>query len=92
MALKRIILLIGNWINQFDTKSINDSFDNSQNRLPEQLQTYQQQITNDFAKVEQWMQVLEQPYTWQEGMEPYAQKRPEWARDRTGCSQLSCSS
>ena len=46
----------------------------------------------DFAKVEQWMQVLEQPYTWQEGMEPYAQKRPEWARDRTGCSQLSCSS
>jgi len=46
----------------------------------------------DFARVEQWMQVLERPYTWQEGMEPYAQKRPEWARDRTGCSQLSCSS
>ena len=34
----------------------------------------------DFAKIEEWMQVLEQPYTWQEGMEPYAQKRPEWAR------------
>ena len=46
----------------------------------------------DFSKLEQWMQVLEQPYTWQEGMEQYAEKRPEWARNRTGCSQLSCSS
>ena len=46
----------------------------------------------DFSKLEQWMQVLEQPYTWQERMEQYAEKRPEWARNRTGCSQLSCSS
>ena len=46
----------------------------------------------DFSKLEQWMQVLEQPYTWQEGREQYAEKRPEWARNRTGCSQLSCSS
>ena len=46
----------------------------------------------DFKKLEQWMQVLERPYTWQEGMDQYAAKRPEWARNRTGCSQLSCSS
>lgn len=46
----------------------------------------------DFQKLHQWMQVLEQPYQWQEGMDEYAQKRPEWARDRSGCSMLSCSS
>jgi uncharacterized protein YdiU (UPF0061 family) len=46
----------------------------------------------DLKKLEQWMQVLERPYTWQEGMDQYAAKRPEWARNRTGCSQLSCSS
>ena len=46
----------------------------------------------DFKKLAQWMQVLERPYTWQEGMDQYAAKRPEWARNRTGCSQLSCSS
>tara|TARA_B110000285_G_C14921462_1_gene512788 strand:+ start:140 stop:310 length:171 start_codon:yes stop_codon:yes gene_type:complete len=34
------ILLIGNWINQFDAQSINDSFDNTQNRIPETLGSY----------------------------------------------------
>lgn len=46
----------------------------------------------DFAQLTQWMQVLKNPYTWQEGMEEYAAKRPEWARNRSGCSMLSCSS
>lgn len=46
----------------------------------------------DFQRLSQWMQVLEQPYQRQEGMEPFAAKRPEWARNRSGCSMLSCSS
>jgi uncharacterized protein YdiU (UPF0061 family) len=46
----------------------------------------------DFAQLTQWMQVLKNPYTWQAGMEEYAAKRPEWARNRSGCSMLSCSS
>lgn len=46
----------------------------------------------DFGRLNQWMQVLERPYQRQEGMEDFAAKRPEWARNRSGCSMLSCSS
>jgi uncharacterized protein YdiU (UPF0061 family) len=93
------------WLNRYAQQVREESL-NPQERLETMnrenplyvLRNYLAQLAIDEAekghpeKVVALLDVMKRPYEVQAGKDEYAQKRPEWARHRAGCSMLSCSS
>lgn len=96
---------IGNWLRSYIKRVRNDGTPDDIRRKrmnavnPKYvLRNYLAQLAIDkaeqgnFSMVNDLLELLRHPYDEQSGKEEFAAKRPDWARQRAGCSMLSCSS
>ena len=96
---------IGDWVRSYQTRLASDSVSDDERRKKMNgvnpnyvLRNYLAQLaidkaeSGDFSMIGELLDVLRSPYDEQPGKESFAAKRPEWARNRPGCSTLSCSS
>ena len=94
-----------NWLRQYQQRVFGDGISNKVRREkmnqvnPKYVfRNYMAQLAidkaeqGDFSLVNELLELLRRPYDEQADMAVYATKRPDWARDRPGCSMLSCSS
>jgi uncharacterized protein YdiU (UPF0061 family) len=102
---KDVKIRICNWLRQYQQRVIDDGISNPVRRdkmnkvNPKYVfRNYMAQLAidkaeqGDFSLVDELLELLRRPYDEQADMATYALKRPDWARDRPGCSMLSCSS
>ena len=52
----------------------------------------EKQEAGDASVLHELFKVMQNPYDEQPEFERYAEKMPDWARNKAGCSMLSCSS
>lgn len=98
---QRLRLWIKEYLNRIKTQSLDEKTRIQKMNLANPkyvLRNYLTQIAierayqGDFKPIQDLFEVIKTPYTEQQGKEEYAKKRPEWARNKPGCSMLSCSS
>ena len=100
-----MITRIGNWIRCYKARvNKDDTLNDTRRRRMDAvnpkyvLRNYLAQLAIDKAEqgdnsmVNELLELLRRPYDEQPDKEEYAEKRPDWARHRAGCSMLSCSS
>jgi len=96
---------ITDWLRSYILRLQNDGLSNSERRIKMNrinpkyvLRNYLSQVAidkaeeGDYSEIHRLHALLKQPYDEQPEFDAYAAKRPDWARDRAGCSMLSCSS
>lgn len=95
----------GNWLRRYSKRVLKDGTSDAIRRQQMNkvnpkyvLRNYLAQLAidkaeqQDFSLVNELLELLRRPYDDQPDKEQYARKRPDWARQRAGCSMLSCSS
>ena len=89
------------YINRLQEESISDTERQiSMNKVNPKyvLRNYMAQMaidnadTGDYSLISELHELLKKPYSEQKRKEEWFSKRPEWARNKVGCSMLSCSS
>jgi uncharacterized protein YdiU (UPF0061 family) len=100
-ARARMIGWLRRWIDRVATEDVPDDLRRSKMNAVNPkyvLRNYIAQLAiddatrGDYARVHELLDVFRHPYDEQPGREQYAEKRPDWAKHKVGCSMLSCSS
>ncbi|MBJ7882167.1 protein adenylyltransferase SelO [Gelidibacter salicanalis] len=93
------------WFDRYAERLLTESISNSERVVKMNavnpkyvLRNYMAQLAIDAADkgdntlIDELFQMMKKPYDEQPQYEQWFAKRPEWARDKVGCSMLSCSS